>query len=94
MPRRSGGSAVMSRPASRMRPLRKGAKPEIARSSVVLPQPDEPSRATNSPGATSSETPLSTSVAPNATSTRSTVSASPAIDRPGAAWSMSSKRVA
>ncbi len=60
MPRRSGGRPVMSRPATSTRPAPTVAKPEIARRSVVLPQPDEPRSATNSPGAISSETPFST----------------------------------
>ncbi len=64
MPRCSGGRCVMSRAPTRMRPARTGAKPEIARKSVVLPQPDEPSSATNSPGATRSEMRSSTSTGP------------------------------
>src|SRR5688572_7740789 len=72
MPRRSGGSRVMSRPPTEMRPALTATKPEIARSSVVLPQPDGPSRATNSPAATASDTFFSTGVAPYATSRSAT----------------------
>ncbi len=39
----------------------------MARTSVVLPEPLPPMRATVSPGATSNETPWSTGVPPSAT---------------------------
>ena len=64
MLRRSGDSRVISRPATRIAPARTGTKPEIARSNVVLPQPDEPSKATNSPAATSRQTPFRTLTGP------------------------------
>ena len=47
----------MSSPSSRMRPASGVSKPAITRSSVVLPQPDGPSSAKNSPSLISSETP-------------------------------------
>ncbi len=62
MSRLSGGASVMSRPPMRTAPAATGTKPDTQRSSVVFPQPEEPSSATNSPGATSSDTPLSTRV--------------------------------
>ena len=68
MPRWSGGACVMSRPPTAMRPAFTGTKPETARSSVVLPQPEGPSSATNSPAATVSEIRFSTGVAPYDTS--------------------------
>ena len=43
---------VMSRPASTMRPLCGVSRPAMARMVVVLPQPDGPSSASNSPSAT------------------------------------------
>src|ERR1700741_904275 len=79
MPRWSGGALVMSRPSTAMRPAFTGTKPETARSRVVLPQPEGPSRATNSPAATASETRLSTGVAPYDTSTSATSSAALAM---------------
>ena len=44
-----GGSAEMSRPACRMRPELWMSSPAMARSSVVLPQPEGPRKQTNSP---------------------------------------------
>ena len=60
----SGGASVMSLPASLMRPADGRVKPEMARSSVVLPQPELPRSATKLPASTPSDTCLSTSVAP------------------------------
>jgi len=51
-PREFGGVSVMSRPSSWMRPLLTSVKPAIICSVVVLPQPEGPSRETNSPLAT------------------------------------------
>src|ERR1041384_1244040 len=53
-----------SRPPIRMRPLLCGSSPATARSNVVLPQPDGPSSATNSPSRTSSDTSRSASCVP------------------------------
>src|SRR4051812_27643038 len=47
------------------------SSPARIRSSVVLPEPDGPSRARNSPSATSSETPLSAGKRPKALATLS-----------------------
>ena len=64
VPRRSGGSPAMSRPSTRIAPDSGSTKPAIARSSVVLPQPELPSSAIISPRATSRLTWSSTRVAP------------------------------
>ena len=45
-------------------PDRGRSNPEMMRRSVVLPEPLGPSRVTNSPGGTSSETPFSATKAP------------------------------
>ena len=44
-----GGSCAMSLPSIRMRPSVGVSKPASMRSNVVLPQPDGPSSAKNSP---------------------------------------------
>ncbi len=54
----------MSRSATRIDPAWTVTKPAMARSRVVLPQPDEPSSATNSPAPTSSDTPFKTLTGP------------------------------
>ncbi len=48
-PRFSGGSASRSWPSTRIAPDSGTTKPAMARSSVVLPQPELPSNATSSP---------------------------------------------
>ena len=60
----SGGSRVMSLPATRMTPSSGITNPAIARSSVVLPQPELPSSAIISPRSTSRLTWSSTRVPP------------------------------
>ena len=55
------GSRVMSMPLNTMRPARGGVRPRIERTSVVLPEPFEPSRQVMPPATTVSETPCSTS---------------------------------
>ncbi|MCY1525339.1 hypothetical protein D9M68_603150 [compost metagenome] len=55
--RRLGGSRVISRSSTRMRPLVGAIRPATMRSTVVLPQPDGPSSDTNSPSFTDNETP-------------------------------------
>jgi len=60
MLRLSGGSFVISRPSTAIAPRSTGTKPQIALKSVVLPQPDEPSRAMNSPPRADSDTRFST----------------------------------
>ncbi len=62
--RRSGGSSVMSRSRSRIRPAVGSSKPPIIRRVVVLPQPDGPSSEKNSPACTSNETPSTARTTP------------------------------
>src|SRR5262245_36866632 len=50
-PRFSGGSRSIRRSSSEMVPLVTGSRPAMQLSAVVLPQPDGPSRQTNSPRA-------------------------------------------
>jgi hypothetical protein len=64
MLRLSGDSRVMSRPPTDIAPLATATKPQIALNNVVLPQPDEPRSAMNSPAAALNETPSSTQCAP------------------------------
>ena len=59
--RRCGGTFAMSAPPIRMRPCCGVSNPAMRRINVVLPQPDGPSKAKNSPGAMSSDR-LSTAV--------------------------------
>src|SRR3954453_7380135 len=49
MSRLLAGTSVMSRPSSRTRPASGRSKPAIARSAVVLPQPEGPSGAISQP---------------------------------------------
>ena len=51
--RLAGGSAETSRPFWWMVPEVCGSRPAMARSSVVLPQPEGPRKQTNSPSAIS-----------------------------------------
>ena len=46
------GSCVMSAPSKTMRPARGGVSPRIERTSVVLPEPFEPSRQVIRPAST------------------------------------------
>src|SRR5260370_4437174 len=55
--RRWGGTDTRSWPSSRMRPSSGISKPASRRNSVVLPQPEGPSSAKNSPGKISSDRP-------------------------------------
>ena len=55
------GSRVTSVPLNTMRPARAGVSPRIERTSVVLPEPLEPSRQVMLPALTVSDTPCSTS---------------------------------
>ncbi len=59
-----GGSGATSWPSSSTRPVWACAKPAIRRSKVVLPQPDGPRKAKNSPGWIDSATSFSTCVDP------------------------------
>ena len=62
--RLQGASLVTSRSPIRMRPLEGVPKPAISRSKVVLPDPDGPRNAKNSPRATSRLMSASTGVDP------------------------------
>src|SRR6266568_7567784 len=53
--RAAGGRCDTSRPAISIMPSSCGSRPAMARSSVVLPQPDGPRKQTNSPLVISSE---------------------------------------
>ena len=68
MPRFSGGTTWVgedsSAPFISMRPAVGFMKPAIMRSVVVLPQPEGPSRETNSPGWSVSETSCTAGVVP------------------------------
>ena len=57
--RAAGGSRDTSRPPISMVPSFCGSRPAMARSSVVLPQPEGPRKQTSSPLAMSSETSFS-----------------------------------
>ena len=63
-PRRAASAAARRRCGRRSctSPLSCGSSPAMMRSSVVLPQPDGPTRVRNSPSSMSSDTPLSTAV--------------------------------
>ena len=61
-----GGMAVMSLPSTRMRPDVGVSKPAIILRIVVLPQPEGPSRETNSPFSKPRLTLLTTVIAPKA----------------------------
>src|SRR5919197_1576797 len=63
MLRAYGGRPSMRRSPNRISPASTAEKPAIVRSSVVLPQPEGPSRVNSSPSPISSET-RSTAVAP------------------------------
>src|SRR5258708_36283891 len=66
-----GGTAVTFAPSIRMRPLSGVSNPAINRNNVVLPQPDGPSRAKNSPASTCNDTSSAAIVAPKRLFTRS-----------------------
>ncbi len=66
MSRALGGTSLTTRPPMAMSPLEMFSSPAIMRSSVDLPQPEGPTRMTNSPSSISTETPCRISVAPNA----------------------------
>ena len=64
MPRFTGGRSLTRAPSMRMSPEVVSSRPAIIRSSVDFPQPEGPTKTTNSPSSTSSETLLTTSMAP------------------------------
>src|SRR3546814_20765916 len=65
MSRSFGGTRFTTRSLMRISPAVMLSRPAIILRSVDLPQPDGPTRTTNSPSALSIETPWLTSVAPN-----------------------------
>jgi hypothetical protein len=65
------GRVEISLPDWKMRPEVWMSSPAMARSKVVLPQPEGPRKQTNSPGKISSETSLSAVKAPNCLTSRS-----------------------
>src|SRR6478736_4810508 len=78
--RLSGGSYVMSRSRSRIRPAVGSSKPPIIRSVVVLPQPDGPRSEKNSPVPISSETPSTACTSRNRFSRSSSWISGDAVD--------------
>src|SRR5262249_11137954 len=64
-PRFAGFTASRSRPSRRIAPPLGSTKPAIICKVVVLPQPDGPSRETNSPFSTPSERPSTAVCVPN-----------------------------
>lgn len=68
------GRSVMSRSSKRMPPGLGGVRPVMARSNVVLPQPEEPSSAMSSPERTSRLTSSSATSSPRRFETRSMLS--------------------
>ncbi len=62
--RRWGGTSSMARSSNRMLPASGRMKPAIMRSSVVLPQPEGPSRKNSSPRSTVKETSVTAGVSP------------------------------
>src|SRR3954466_7512219 len=65
MSRAFGATLFTTRPPMAISPAEMFSRPAIIRSSVDLPQPDGPTRMTNSPSSISTSTPWSTSVTPN-----------------------------
>src|SRR6185437_15568003 len=89
MSRSFGGTSLTTLPPIEMSPRVMFSSPAIIRSKVDLPQPEGPTRITNSPSAMSTETPCSTSVVPNALRTFAivTVAILGVVASPGAARS-------
>src|SRR6201746_83712 len=77
MSRSFGGTSFTTRPPMAMSPEEIFSSPAIIRNNVDLPQPDGPTRMTNSPSSIPTDTPCSTSVEPNAL--RTLVISTPAI---------------
>src|SRR5690606_6242153 len=63
-PRSSGGVSLIRSPSMARSPLVISSSPAIMRSSVDLPEPDGPTKTTNSRSAISRSTPLMTSMLP------------------------------
>ena len=66
MSRSFGGTLLTTRSPMRISPEVMFSSPAIIRSRVDLPQPDGPTRTTNSPSSITTSTPWMTSMAPNA----------------------------
>src|SRR5690606_21562619 len=64
MPRFAAGTSFMRSPSIRRFPPVIGSSPAIIRSSVDFPQPEGPTKTTNSPGSTSRSTPCTTCTSP------------------------------
>ena len=64
MSRSFGGRSFTTRSPIRISPAVMGSRPAIIRSSVDLPQPEGPTRITNSPSAMAMDTPWITSWSP------------------------------
>ena len=86
MRRRSAGTNApgpdIMRPATRTSPPSGRSRPATARSSVVLPQPLGPRRATSDPAGTARSTPRSTRAAPNDLTSPATTTGSALAGRP------------
>ena len=65
MSRSLGSSSLTTRPSMAISPAVMSSSPAIMRSSVLLPQPEGPTKTTNSRSAISRSTPCTTSTSPN-----------------------------
>ncbi len=72
-PRFAGGTSTTLEPSIKMRPPLTSSSPAIIRSSVVLPQPDGPTKTTNDPSSISRSALGMTTCGPNALQTPSSV---------------------
>ncbi len=72
-PRFAGGTSTTLAPSIKMRPPLTSSSPAIIRRSVVLPQPDGPTKTTNDPSSISRSAPGMTICGPKALLTRSSV---------------------
>ncbi len=87
MSRLAAGTGATSRPFTSTDPESAVSNPATMRSAVVLPHPEGPSRATNSPGAISSESRSSARIAPNVrVSPEITTGTPPLAPSPAPAW--------
>ena len=64
MPRLAGGTLLTLSPSISTLPELASSRPAMMRSSVDFPQPDGPTKTTNSPSVTSRSMPFSTSTLP------------------------------
>src|SRR5262250_2618742 len=79
MSRLAAGTGAMFLPSTVTVPLSAVSNPARIRSAVVLPQPEGPSSATSSPGAISSDSPLSARTVPNDLPTFSRLTGAPPL---------------